>query len=209
MAADRIKSSGITRWSILFFPLAGLASAVVTVQSQPRIFGHEDFLGGLLFGSCTAFCCWVFMGVRSVWKMLLFIGISGAAAYVSFFFGIMTQDFFSRVVQIGGQGEAEFFVAGCAGAFVLLAAMQLLFLPDCRAGRAFLASGLWSISGGLLGSVSLTAAPAFDNIRRRLAPHQTDADVSLILVWQTGMALIFAVVLLLRNKKQSRAVETS
>jgi hypothetical protein len=186
-------------WSLLSFLLAGLASGWMTVRGQWRMLGLANALGSLTFGLFMSACFWMFFGLRSIWKTAVFILVSVAAAVLSIWSGVLV---------VGPLGDfprylPEMCVGGYVGAFLILSAASLLLAPNVRLLRSLAKSSCWAIAGGVLAGIGTTAGPAFHTIRMRLNPGQPDSDVSLLLVWQTGMALVLALMLWTERKHWS------
>ena len=180
-------------WVFLVFPVAGLISALLTIGWQPHLFGREDVLGGVTFGTAIGACCCVLVPLRSIWKIPVFIVVSAISAYLAFFSAVFTHDYACRSRHIC---ELDMFAGGLVGAFVLLLALQFFFLSERKPGREFVGSILGSLVGGLLGVFgSNSEFPLFRDVQRSFAPHDPVSDVSLIVVWQTGMAIVFGLTL--------------
>ncbi len=191
------------RWALVGFPLAGLVSALVSVWVHPHLFGHEDFLGGIVFGGLLTVCFWVFLGLRSMWKTAVFVIVSAAAAYVSFFAAFFAQGAFQTQSHL-----PAIFVGGLIGAFIIVSAALFLVSPRLRVSQLPRVLGkcfCWALAGGLMGVIGMVAAPAFHGFRMWLAPYSTDDDVSLIFVWQTGMALMLALILWFEKDRHEAA----
>lgn len=201
------------RWSFLVFPLAGFASALFTVCVSGTILGHANALsrldrilwavlgranlfGSLTFGFLIGSCFWVFFGLRSISKAVLFALVSVIAAFLSLGSGLLF---------VGSLGDdprflPELCIGGYVGAFVILLAASLLVPSKPRLLHSLLKSLYWALAGGILAGTAILAAPEFHGLRMRLDPGVNDQDISLFLVWQTGMALILAVLLWTERK---------
>jgi hypothetical protein len=190
-------------WAIVGFPLAALCSALVTVGWQPRLLGHQDFLGGTVFGAFTA-VCFYFIASRasSIWKPPVFILVSAGAPYIAFIAAAISHDYIFQRVHPGLDLKPEFFVGGFVGAILVLAASRSLFYLRPRPRSTLLKSFLWSFVGGLLGVIGSLTEPLFTHIRMRLAPHRTDLDVSMIFVWQIGMGFVLASMHLIETRSE-------
>jgi hypothetical protein len=61
-------------FSLIVFPLAGMAAALVSMSVSLRVL-HATWnpFGSLFFGIAIAACLWLFHGLRSISKTLVFI----------------------------------------------------------------------------------------------------------------------------------------
>ena len=183
-------------WAFVGFPLVGLASVLVTVWIQWTRFGRFNLGGSLVFGVFLSGWFWVFPGLRSIGKTVVFILVSPAALVVAIL---------SAIPFVNGrdpQYSAEF-VGGYVGAFVILLTALLLLAHQPRLLRSITKSLCWAIAGGVLAIIGMASGPEFHVLRIRLDPRRTDSDISLLFVWQVGMALVFA--LMLWFEERSRA----
>lgn len=185
------------RWAFVGFPFAGLASVLVTVWMRLTQLGRFNLGGSVAFGVFLSGWFWVFPGLRSIGKTMIFILVSPAALVLAIL---------SAIPFVNGpdpQYSAEF-VGGYVGAFVILLAALLLLARQPRLLRSIAKSLCWAIAGGALAIIGMASGPEFHSLRMRLDPHQPDSDISLLFVWQIGMALIFALMLWFEEKR-SRA----
>lgn len=191
------------RWSFLAFPLAGMASALMTIRMQIDLRHHPDLLGSGVFGVSLAAACWLFLGLRSIWKTAAFIAASVAAAYLAVLSAILAT---GKLFPPGPPYEAAFLVGGVVGALVLVVAALCLLSPHLRVWSILIKGAFSSLAGGLLGMYGYAAGDLFGRIRPRLAfvpVQQTNSDISLVLLWQTGMGLVLALALWI-DRRQSR-----
>ncbi len=185
------------RWSFLAFPLAGLVSALLTIKLRSNpFFARANPFGSLIFGLLMGSCFWIFFGLRSVSKVVLFVLISVLASFLSIG---------SSLLFVGSLGDDPRFlpessIGGYVGAFVILVATLLLVCPKPRLRHSLLKSLYWALAGGILAGTAILAAPEFHGLRMRLDPGTQDQGISVILVWQIGMALILAVLLWTERK---------
>jgi hypothetical protein len=182
--------------SLTGFALAGLLSGLLDQVYDklpfPKEWGSFLFLGAM-FGLAIALCFWIFFRLRSIWKTLTFIAASAAACLLSFLaagfiyentLGVSwLQDQTGRMVM----GHV-FFTGGFTGAFIILAAALFLLPPKMNVGGVFIKAACWSVLGGLLGIIG-----------------QTVGDLWLALVWQTGMALVLALMLWFEKRRLALA----
>ncbi|HEY2914010.1 MAG TPA: hypothetical protein VGK21_11670 [Candidatus Angelobacter sp.] len=189
-------------WAIVGFPLAALCSVLVMVGWQPRLLGHEDFLGSTVFGVLIAVCFSIVGRVSSIWKAAVFVVISAIAAYFAFFAAAISHDYIFQRLHPGLDLKPELFVSGFVGTFLVLAASRSLFYPRPSPGSTLLKSFLWSFVGGLLGVIGSLTEALFTPIRMRLAPLRSDLDVSIIFVWQIGMGFVLASMHLIETRSE-------
>jgi hypothetical protein len=170
-------------------PLSALFSAFVQVRWQPQLFGHEDFLGGAVFGALIAICFCTFGRICHAWQIAAFIVISALAAYSGFFVAMLSHELFQSPSP---DFVPEAFVGGFIGAFLVLVAIRSLFYFKPSAKSVFWGSFIWASVGGFLGMIGLVTKSLFTSVRMGLAPHSGDSDVSVIFIWQVGMGIAFA-----------------
>jgi len=191
------------RWAFAGLPLAGMASALMTIYMYSyhypypyvRYLRYGNPLGSGVFGVSLAVVFWLFLGLHSFWKTAVFIAASIAAAYLAFLSAVLVT---GRLFASGPPYKGGFFVGGLVGGFVLVAAALFLLFPKPKVWRVVVKAACWSLAGGLLGVIGNASGDLFGRIRPHLAfvpVQQTNSDISLILVWQTGMGLVLALAL--------------
>jgi hypothetical protein len=191
-----IRAEKNLRWAVVGFPLLGIASALLAITMRWTHFGRFNPFGTLGFGVFLGGWFWVFPGLRSIWKTMVFILISPAAVVLAILSAI------PFVNGPGPQYSAEF-VGGYVGAFVILLAALLLLARQPRLLRSIAKSLCWAIAGGVLAIIGAASAPEFHGLRMWLDPRQPDSDISLLFVWQIGMALVFALMLWFEENRSS------
>lgn len=191
-----------TLFSLFCFPAAGLCSAWIAVRFQQRLFGFENLFGGVVFGALLLVCIWLLFGFTPIWKSLAFVIISAATAYLSFFSALLTWG----VLKNFPPYLPNIFVGGTVGAFLLLSAASLLFVPFLKWSRSLSSSLYWAWVGGVLAVLGQVCGRRFHNLTLRLDPHQVDWDVSLIFIWQTGTASVLGLMLWFQNRYSHSAV---
>jgi len=178
--------------SLAGFALAGLLSGLLDKVYDKLPFlkdwGFFLFLGAM-FGLAIVLCFWIFFGLRSIWKTLTFIALSAAACFLSVFAAGFTYDSTLGVSWLRDQAGHMvmghvFFAGGFAGAFIILATALFLLPPKLNVGWVFIKAACWSLLGGLLGIIGHAVG-----------------DLWLTLVWQTGMAVILALMLLFEKHR--------
>jgi len=188
-------------WSFAGFPLAGMASALVTICLRPHLLHHRDPLGSGAFGVLMAASFWIFLGLRSIWRTAAFIAASIAAAYLAALSAILAT---GRLFQPGPPYEPAAFVGGLVGAFAILVTALFLLSPRPGVRPVLIKAAFWSLAGGLLGVAGQACGDLFGRIRPRLVfvpAQEPNSDISLILVWQTGMGFVIAMVLWIENRR--------
>jgi hypothetical protein len=189
-------------WSFLAFPFAGLLSALVTLCFRLPGDAAAAALASGVFGALNAACMYWFFGLRSTRKMTVFIVVCIAGLYISALAAAQAhqnlalfQAFRARESVIDPE---SFFVGGFVGAFLILVAALFLVFP----ARNFLRSCFKALAGGLFGGMLGLLGQAGAEFVYRVRSHlpvetlcASDFDVSLVVVWQTGVAFMLAVVL--------------
>jgi hypothetical protein len=107
----------------------------------------------------------------------------------------LLDEFRTRTSPIGAE---TFFVGGFTGAFIILLAALLLLSPRQKIASILRKGFLGAVVGGFLGVVGDAAGPLVYRLRLLLHPmglHGGDSDISLAVLWQTGMALVLALIL--------------
>jgi hypothetical protein len=168
------------------FALAGLLSAIVDWGYDklpfPKGFGSFLLLGAI-FGFTIAFCLWIFFKLRSLWKTLVFIAASASACLLSFFAAGFTYENTLGASWLRDQAghlymAHVFFAGGFTGAYIILVTSLFLLGAKLNVGPLLIKAACWSLPGGLLGVMGETVGERW-----------------LALVWQTGMALVLALML--------------
>ena len=182
--------------SVIVFPLVGLASAFLAIRTKWTQVGLYNFLGSIGFGFLMSICFWIFAGLRSLWRTVAFILISNWAAVLAFFLSaFLATSSVGHNLGYPPKYLLDKCVGGYAGAFVLISAMLLLLARDVRVLMTILKSAAWAVSGTIFAAIATELTDQFYPIRQALDIHQTEEDIALMIVWQTGMALILALVL--------------
>jgi hypothetical protein len=175
-------------WSFVGFFAAGLASALVTIWERRITLGWANPFGSLVFGIFLSICFWVFHGLRSVWKTTVFVLVSIAAASLAGGTAILLNG------SLGYDRThlREIIVGGYVGAFVILFGAMMLLFPKMGLWQSIVKSFLWANAGGVFAGIGTAASSSFHAVRMRLAPGRPDSEISLLLVWQVGMAVVLA-----------------
>jgi hypothetical protein len=192
--------------SPLLLTAFGLISAGLTIATQ--LLGKRtefESFGGPIFGLMVAAYSVLWEGSRIGWREALFV-IASTVAYVA-------ADISGTAVGLVTGGAEKplpaVAVGGYVGAFIVLAAALRLFVPE-KFGSSLLKSALWSFSGCGLGILGWVGGPLVTQFRfymlRQLnliplaggyyfSATRQDHYLSLFVVWQTGVALLIALLL--------------
>lgn len=179
---------------------AGLLAGVLTVvfSSLNVLPGwSEPFYPGAIFGLVIAGYFVAFHGLRTIWKALGF-AVMSILAYYSAFFATGTPPFHVRLLDFPQHGlgfipTGDFFMGGAVGAAILFGGF-FLFLSPQQQWEQYLKALAFSLVAGLLAVFAFTVG---NQIAFRLTHVDgSDWDVnSLYIVWQTGVACMFAFLL--------------
>ncbi len=203
-----------TAFSVVVFPLAGIAAALVTMcVPGSRLLSYINPFGSLFFGAAMALCMWLLSGLRSVRKTIIFLCGSFVAAVA----GMLSAVYVT--VKLFEPGPLEqlvnapiAFTGGFVGAFVLMAAAIACFSD--RSLRVLIQSACWALAGGALAAFGNASGDWFQSIRSHFdfmrVEHANplsllhgwhNEDLALLLIWQTGMGLVIALSLWVEQKK--------
>jgi hypothetical protein len=158
--------------------------------------------GSLVFGIAIAACLWMFLGLRSIGRTLIFILASSAAAWLAGFSGIYAAGNLALP-----KSPEDFFIGGYVGAFVVVSAALFLLSARPKIFRVLMQTALWAVAGGALAVLGQNSGAWFGHIRSYFIFMHLDqrksnlfsawpsSDLALILVWQTGVGLVIALAL--------------
>ncbi|HEY3768897.1 MAG TPA: hypothetical protein VGN44_09500 [Candidatus Angelobacter sp.] len=202
-------------FSLIVFPLAGMTAALVTMSvpgvsaGMARMSGallhalaFMNPYGSLVFGIAIAACLWMFLGLRSIGKTLIFILASSAAAWLAGLSGIYAAGNLALP-----KSPEDFFIGGYVGAFVVVSAALFLLSARPKIFRVLMQTALWAVAGGALAVLGQNSGAWFGHIRSyfifmhldqrksNLFSAWPNSDLALILVWQTGVGLVIALAL--------------
>lgn len=193
--------------------LAGFASGVLSAISAelfsniPRLqeLRLVIYVQGAIFGVILSAYYAIFSRVRSWARLLSLIAASEAAYFLAVVAGVYAVVSF-RPLEWSRESAfyGAMFLGGLVGAFVLLAASQLLLSTRPKSKAVLTRAALWSLAGGLLGAVGFALGGSLGKVLW-LALHAigltfTDTELegavrnettnffSLFVVWQTCMA---------------------
>jgi hypothetical protein len=193
-----------TRLALVGFPIAGLISGLLTLRIDHHAVGNPSFLDGGIFGLLIGACLGAFLHLRSIWKIGVFILVSILAYYVSYFSAGLSHLYLFYRLRTEPAFLPEAFVGGFLGAFFIVMTALILLCPTQKWKQSFIKSILWAFFGGILGVLGSAAAPLLGVVRPHwaLVPvYRSDPDVSLILVWQVGVAFLLALIFWIENNR--------
>lgn len=187
-------------WSFIAFPLAGLLSALFPVCFDlHRMFGDKlsmVFASGS-FGGVNAVCMYYFLNLRPIVKIAIFIIVSFLASLLSVVgVGFVCLSWPLFQIKRPLVEPAAFFAGGFVSAFILLFAVLWLgssSLNSLKLSRVCPKVFSGALVGGFLGSLGRAAGGLAYQIRLyfpSIKSYGSDSDVSLVIIWQTGMAFI-------------------
>jgi hypothetical protein len=196
-------------FSLLALPLAGMTGALVTMSASIRVLRFIwNPYGSLVFGIAIAGCLWLFLGLRSNGKTLIFVLASIASAYLAGLSAVfVTGNLFPP------KDARVFFTGGYVGAFVVVSAALFLLSANAKIFRVLMQAACWSVVGGALAVIGQNSGSWFGRIRSyfvfmHLDPRKANlfaarpnSDLALMLVWQTGMGLVIALVLWMERRR--------
>jgi hypothetical protein len=206
--------------------LAGFASgllAIIAIEVLSRFPRLEEFLAapaavytpGLVFGLMFSSYCAIFLRARAWIKLLSLIAASTVAYYsavkTTIYLVVSLTKLSAEWIRRGWLFDVALFVGGIVGAFLLLAAVQLL-LSRSRSRKTPLATALlWSLAGGALaivgwqlgGSVGkllwltlhAVGLTGFDATVEDAIRNETVNFHSLYPVWQMGMGPVLGLLI--------------
>ncbi|SRR5229473_4028280 len=193
-------------WFLVCSALAGLSSGLlVSCVNLGPILGDRAslFLPGITFGIGNALCLRVFLGLRSIWKIAVFIAASASASYLSVLAAFFAHEHLSWRLdafrqQTSPVGPETLFAGGFTGAFVILLAALLVVPTRKPIGKTLLAVFGGSLVGGLLGIAGKTAGAFVDRVQPQLLHfiwRDGGDDTLLIVLWPAGMSLLLSLML--------------
>ncbi len=191
------------RSSLVALAVAGLCSALPTAAVTLKA-DFAEFSVGFVFGVALAFYFVVWERYSNPAKIALFIIVCTAAFPAAQHSAWeLYRDFPSKLSMGSARLDIPmpvFFGAGCAGAFLVLAAGLFLFGPRNIDWKSLGMVLLWSIGGGFLGVLGAGA----DSILN----HGTSNKMSLLfLIWQPGAAVLLG--LLLNRERKALAASSA
>lgn len=201
-------------------PVVGLIAGFVTIGSM-HIFGLPDMLQGepaigAIFGALCGFYLWIFRQI-SLWKVgILTLSFVGAYA-LALRSTIASIALLSRFHAPGDFTSPDnFFLSGMLGAFIVLATILFSVFPDRIWWRVLGKAFVFSFVGGGLafagGYLAPTIGPILVSLMERLGmnpalvnggptpPAVAELVYSVHVVWQTGMAVLLAVLIWLERR---------
>jgi hypothetical protein len=198
---------------LVAFPTAGMAAALLTIcVPMTRLLSHINPLGSLFFGVAMALCLWLFSGLRSVRKTIIFLLGSFVAAVAGILSAIyVTGNVFPAHPLGAPEDPGTIFTGGCIGGFVLVAAVLSSFSD--KSLRVLIQSACWAMAGGALAALGNASGDWFQSIRSHFDFLQVEHanqlsllrgwhndELALAIIWQTGMGLVIALALWVGQK---------
>lgn len=196
--------------SLLFLALAGLISGFLTIASFHFFAGAmgNDYVNGLIFGVVLVGYLWIAGYVRRTWKVPLILATSIVAYRVSTLSSLLGSE---QILYSG------YFIAGCIGAFLLMASI-LLVTSLARKKWLVMYTMIASVAGGgVLGAAGYILGPwlgaRLSHLLNRLDLYSNwdmllgmkEQVLSVHVVWQTGIAFIVGLMLMLLADKDSHS----
>lgn len=203
---------------------AGLLSGLVTTRLlYPALQSAiELLLLSTIFGFFLAACFGIFGVMRDIRGMAIFIGGSilaySLAVATGSISGVLSQFgsavFYSMLNRSRPLEplvySADLFVGGFVGAFVILMVLFHVVVSEVQRRRRAATAAYWSLAGGALAVIGWKLGPSlgmalWSGLHARGVTPSTETalnaagqpshELSLYLVWQTGMALILGLAL--------------
>lgn len=187
------------RW---YLPIEGLASGFLTCLFPALLFGLADALSlfvGVVFGAVIAAHVLLFRGVHSAFRLTGFIATC-VVAYVVSVFATMWSPFRPALLNFSGTGlgaidSSQFFTGGFVGAAIICAGIYFFLAPSTNWPKFLLKAVCISAACGFLGVLGWSVSEQLDNARWL---HGFGANLSfyaLYIIWQTGAAILFGLLL--------------
>jgi hypothetical protein len=184
------------RTSVMLLTGAGFASSVLCAllpNSDPKLLGA-------FFGILLALYFALYEGVRTPLRLVIFICACSAAYPLSMFgafgFGLIFHSLTASSSQSNEIPLIYMFVGGSIGASIVLISGMVLFGPPRATDKAWGATLLGAIGGGMFGLLG-------GAIDRMAGPVNNNTETGVFVVWQTGVALVLGA--LLDMARESRA----
>lgn len=203
---------------------AGLLSGlVIDALSYPagKHLGLLGFVGFGVYGLFGAILGVALAGdgmLQGAWKAILLI-VPVAAAYYLSFAAAGVAEYYLAIAEFPGTqspspdvSPVSLFAGGVVGGFAVLAVFSMLVhYPGVSIGTLAMKSLKWSLVGGILGVIGWALGPSLGMAiwygvhgigltapteTARNALGETSDVFALNVVWQTGMALVLAIMLL-------------
>jgi hypothetical protein len=173
--------------------VAGLATSITAEHRPLSAPGMFSFLG-IVFALFFSLYAWWWEGVRSVWRILGFIGLTTAAFIVGTWAGVSAGH---RITS--NSAIIPIFLGGLVGT-ALVALGRYLFLADPQSRKAlYRGIGLLSLVGGLLAAMGILLGSFFEiamlHSHLMSPPNRPGGGLYfMFLVWQTCMAPLLVIV---------------
>lgn len=208
MAADMRGGYG----QIVTLLTAGLLSGIVSAATE---FTSGQLFPGLVFGLLVTGSLALCGRMPRGWRTLWFIAVAGITLPISNMLMGVAQlllpwhESIVRNTTVESPSPLALFLGGAIGGFLILASALLLFTRE-RASRALVVAIFWSLIGGVLGIVGWALGPSLglalwlglhslhltlpgEGLRNALG--WTSHTYSILIVWQTGIAVLLGFLL--------------
>jgi hypothetical protein len=214
----------VERWAkykfVATLSSAGLVSGLVTstLGYHSGLFG-EYVLGGV-FGAFMGIALAVTGMLQGVWKAVLLPVPTAFAYYLSIMAAGVVEIYFPWKIWSTGEvtppDPIALFAGGFVGGFLVLGVVSILIHsilvhPKVGIETVVVKAFAWSLVGGILGVIGWAFGPSLgmaiwsgihdlgltapDETFQNALLGQTSHGFSLFVVWQTGMALVLAIML--------------
>lgn len=228
-----VNQPSVERWAnskfVALLSLAGLLSGLVTTGLEYPIGKDGMYALGCVFGAFVAVALVVCGVLRQFWRAILLPFAAAGAFYLSWLaagivgFGLASRDPYVDQPFIGY--PIAMFVGGVVGGFVVLGTISILVHPKVGIRTIAVNTSAWSLVGGVLGIVGWLLGPSLGMViwsgvhglglavptesSQNALYGQSSHVYSLFVVWQTGMALVLAIMLLPYRAKSREATSNS
>lgn len=223
MAVERMATHNFV--VLLLLPPAGVLSGFITaalVYPAGRFGG--DVLGAV-FGAFLAVALTIAGELRGIWKIPVLLVVAAGAYFSSIMVaGVVNLGLQSENSTMMGQpptvSSIALFAGGFVGGFIVLGVFSIVVHPELDIRAVAKRAIAWSLVGGVLGIIGWALGPSLgvavwstahnlgltaptESLQNALGePSHRD---SLFVIWQTGMAIVLAIVLWSNGAKSQEA----
>lgn len=192
------------RWLL---PIEGAVSGSLTCLAPlllPSGLGRSTFLVvGLAFGAVIAAHVRVFRGVRSAFRLIGFVATC-AVAYTVSVLATVWSPFHPQLLNFSGTrsgavDSSPFLVGGFLGAAIVCAGIFFFLAPPKTPTRFLVKAFCISLACGFLGVLGWSVGEQLGDVRWLPGLGGNRAFYSLYIIWQTGAAALFGLLLLPRQ----------
>ena len=141
--------------------------------------------GSLFFGIAIAGCLWLFLGLRSIGKTLIFVLASIAAACLAILSAVFVTGNLFPSWSLGELPDARVaFTGGYIGAFIVVSTALFLLSANAKILRVLMQTACWSVAGGALAVIGQNSGGWFGRIRSCFVFMQLDQrKANLFVAW--------------------------